>query len=206
MVLSAQQEADFIKNNLGPAFQAAGLSTKIIVWDHNCDNPNYPIAILTMWQRAYVDALPSSYNGDISALSTVHNAYPDKNLYFTEQYGCQPTFSGELNRPVKNVIICPSLGTEKGSARMELGARSSPARHPVAVQFAGRDNQRLNQLARNVGYYMPLRTYRVCSSGIFTDQQYKWRYAVHAALLTPSGKKVLLVLNPEAHRKHLIFV
>ena len=31
MVMSSTQQADFIKNHLGPAFQSAGISTKIIV-------------------------------------------------------------------------------------------------------------------------------------------------------------------------------
>ena len=38
----APDEADFIKNNLGPAFKAAGIKTKIIVYDHNADRPDYP--------------------------------------------------------------------------------------------------------------------------------------------------------------------
>ena len=42
MVMSAIQQADFIKNHLGPAFKAAGIKTKIVIWDHNCDNPDYP--------------------------------------------------------------------------------------------------------------------------------------------------------------------
>ena len=46
MVMSAVQQADFIKNHLGPAFKAAALKTKIIICDHNCDNPDYPITIL----------------------------------------------------------------------------------------------------------------------------------------------------------------
>ena len=33
MVMSATEQADFVKNHLGPAFQAAGIRTKIIVWD-----------------------------------------------------------------------------------------------------------------------------------------------------------------------------
>jgi len=45
MTMSATEQADFIKNHLGPAFQAAAISTKIIVWDHNCDVPSYPLAI-----------------------------------------------------------------------------------------------------------------------------------------------------------------
>jgi glucosylceramidase len=38
MLMPATAQADFIKNNLGPAFQAANITTKIIIYDHNCDN------------------------------------------------------------------------------------------------------------------------------------------------------------------------
>ena len=46
MFMPASDQANFIKNNLGPAFKAAGLSTKIIIYDHNCDKPEYPLSIL----------------------------------------------------------------------------------------------------------------------------------------------------------------
>lgn len=46
MLMSALQQAEFIKNNLGPAFQSASITTKIVIYDHNCDKPEYPIAVL----------------------------------------------------------------------------------------------------------------------------------------------------------------
>jgi glucosylceramidase len=60
LLMSAVQQADFIKNHLGPAFQAASITTKIIVWDHNCDNPNYPITVLNdAGARAFIDGCTS---------------------------------------------------------------------------------------------------------------------------------------------------
>ena len=56
MIMTAQQEGDFIKNNFGPAMQTAGITTKIIVYDHNCDSPDYPIDILNdAAARPFVD-------------------------------------------------------------------------------------------------------------------------------------------------------
>ena len=74
MLMSATEQADFIKNSLGPAFQTAGITTKIIIWDHNCDNPGYPIAVLNdAAAKQYINGSAFHlYNGDISALSTVH--------------------------------------------------------------------------------------------------------------------------------------
>ena len=37
----AWEQADFVKNHLGPKFRKARLDTKIIVFDHNCDRPDY---------------------------------------------------------------------------------------------------------------------------------------------------------------------
>ncbi len=46
LLMLAEQQADFVKNHLGPAFEAAGLDTKIIIYDHNADRPDYPLTIL----------------------------------------------------------------------------------------------------------------------------------------------------------------
>ena len=88
LLMLAEQQAEFIKNNLGPAFRAAKLDTKIIVYDHNADRPDYPITVLNDPEaRQYVDGSAFHlYAGHIEALSKVHDAHPDKNLYFTEQW------------------------------------------------------------------------------------------------------------------------
>ncbi|MCE5185580.1 MAG: hypothetical protein LLF76_05585 [Planctomycetaceae bacterium] len=82
------EPADQVKlvKEMGPAFAAAGISTKILVWDHNWDNTAFPLAVLADAQaRAYIDGVAwHHYGGDVSAQSTVHDAYPDKNVYFTE--------------------------------------------------------------------------------------------------------------------------
>ena len=71
---------------MGPAFDTNNISTKILVWDHNWDRPDYPLDILNdATARAYIDGVAwHHYGGDVSAQSTVHNAYPTKGAYFTE--------------------------------------------------------------------------------------------------------------------------
>ena len=108
LVMTAAEQTNFIKNNLGPAFQAAGLTTKIITYDHNCDQPDYPIAVLSdPAANAFVNGSAFHlYAGDISALTTVHDAFPDKAVYFTEQYTSSTgDFGGDLKWHLKNVII-----------------------------------------------------------------------------------------------------
>ncbi|HEY1020867.1 MAG TPA: glycoside hydrolase, partial [Flavisolibacter sp.] len=107
LYMTAEQQADFIKNHLGPKFKAAGITTKIIVYDHNADRPDYPITILNdPAAKAFVEGSAFHlYAGDISALSQVHAAHPDKGIYFTEQWtGAKGDFDGDLRWHVKNVI------------------------------------------------------------------------------------------------------
>jgi len=100
-IYTADDERDFLKNYLGPTIQKSGLGDKkIIVWDHNRD---------LMVQRANVifgDPEASKYawgmgfhwyeswsGGDkmFDNVKLVHEAYPDKNLMFTE--GCPVSFN-----------------------------------------------------------------------------------------------------------------
>jgi len=85
--MSAQEQGEFIKKHLGPQLEKAGLKTKIVLFDHNLDRPDYALTILSDPEASkYVDGSGfHHYGGDMSAMTLVHNAYPDKHLYFTEQ-------------------------------------------------------------------------------------------------------------------------
>lgn len=121
MDMTAQEQNIFIRDHFGPKLKASGLLTKIILFDHNCDNPGYPISILNdSVTKQYVDGSGFHlYKGEISALCEVHEAHPDKNLYFTEQSGggWAPDFdqnvrwyagdliAGAMNCWSKNVLV-----------------------------------------------------------------------------------------------------
>jgi len=87
MVMFAPEEGTFIAEHLGPAFQRAGIHTKILLYDHNPDVPSYPLSILANPAASkYVDGTAFHlYGGASSTLTDVHNEYPNKNLYLTEQ-------------------------------------------------------------------------------------------------------------------------
>ena len=92
LYMSWQEQSEFIRTALGPAFQSAGLKTKIIVFDHNYnydgigDQQQYPLKIYKDSEAAqYVDgAAYHNYGGSASELDNIHKQAPDKNLYFTE--------------------------------------------------------------------------------------------------------------------------
>jgi len=89
MDMTAEEQKIFIRDHLGPKLKKSGIETKIVLFDHNCDNPGYPIHILNdSIARQYVAGSGFHlYKGEITALCEVKSAHPDKDIYFTEQSG-----------------------------------------------------------------------------------------------------------------------
>jgi glucosylceramidase len=81
------EQLTFLRDHLAPAFAQAGLRTKVILFDHNCDRPDYPLTLLSdpVISRLADGTGFHHYGGDMSAMSLMHAARPDKNVYFTEQ-------------------------------------------------------------------------------------------------------------------------
>ena len=201
MLVNFAQAADFVKNNLGPAFATANITTKIIVWDHNCDNASYPISVLNdAAARQYINGSAFHlYAGDISALSAVHNAYPDKALYFTEQWtGSTASFDGDLKWHVRNVVI----GSMRNWARtaLEWNLASDPTYNPHTpggcTECKGALTINGSAITRNVGYYIIAHASKFVPAGsVVISSSAPSGNLTNAAFKTPDGKKVLLVLN-----------
>ena len=108
MHMSAIEQLHFVKDYLGPEFSRNNISTKIIIYDHNADNINFPISILNdTTARKFVDGSAFHlYGGNINNLSVLKKAHPDKNLYFTEQWvGFPSDLYGDLRWHIRNIII-----------------------------------------------------------------------------------------------------
>ena len=203
MLMSAIQQANFIKNNLGPAFQTAGIGTKIIIWDHNCDNPNYPISILNdAAAKQYIDGSAFHlYAGDISALSTVKNAHPDKNLYFTEQWTAgSGSFDGDLKWHIKNVIIGSMRNWSKVALEWNLASDATYNPHTPGgcTECKGALIVNGTLVIRNVGYYIIAHASKFVPAGSVRIASGLINNLPNVAFKTPSGKKVLIVLNESA--------
>jgi glucosylceramidase len=78
MYMSPEDQQTFVRDHLGPAFQAAGLDTRIIIFDHNWDLVDYPLTVLSdPAAAAFVDGVAfHCYGGDVSAQSQVHSCRP----------------------------------------------------------------------------------------------------------------------------------
>lgn len=201
LLMLAAQQADFIKNHLGPAFLAANIKTKIVIYDHNCDRPDYPLSILNdPAAKSFVDGSAFHlYAGDIGTLSTVRSQHPDKNIYFTEQYTASTGgFADDLKWHIKNVVI----GSMRNWSRIALewnlanNAAFGPHTPGGCTTCKGAVTIESSSLySRNVGYYIIAHASKFVPAGSRRIQSTIAGNLQNVAFLTPSGKRTLIVVN-----------
>jgi glucosylceramidase len=198
--MTAAQETNFIKSSLGPAFQTAGLTTKIIVYDHNCDQPAYPETVLSdAVANAFVNGSAFHlYAGDISALTQVHNAYPTKQLYFTEQYTATTgNFGGDLDWHLKNVIIGATRNWSRNALEWNLATNTNygPNTPGGCTTCKGALTVNGSSITRNVSYYIVAHASKFVPAGSECIGSNISGSLNNVAFKTPSGQKVLIVEN-----------
>ena len=201
MLMLAPDQAVFIKNHLGPAFRSAQIQTKIILYDHNCDRPDYPISILNDPEaKKYVDGSAfHMYRGKIDSLSQVHDAHPDKNLYFTEQWIRAP---GNLAKDLRWHVQTLIIGATRNWSRtvLEWNLASDPKYEPHtdrggcdrclgAVTIDG------DKVTRNPAYYIVAHAAKFLRPGAVRIASNDLETLPNVAFKAPRGKTVLIVLN-----------
>jgi len=201
MLMTAVEQNTFIKNHLGPAFKKQGIQTEIVIWDHNADNPNYPIQILNdSLTRSFISASAFHlYLGHESALSKLHQAHPDKKIYFTEQWtGAKGSFEGDFMWHMQHIVI----GTMSNwcSMVLEWNLANDPTYGPHtpggctaclgALTITGSD------LKRNVSYYIIGQVAPFIPAGSARIQTTSSNTQIQSiGFKRPDGKKVLVALN-----------
>ena len=204
LLMPAEPQAEFIGRHLGPAFKVAGLKTKIICYDHNADKPEYPLTVLgNATANPYVDGSAFHlYAGPIEALSKVHDAFPAKNIYFTEEWvGSRSKFDGNLGWHAKNLFIGAPRNWAKNVLEWNLAA--DPNQNP---HTPGGCNQCLGALTlapgdavtRNVAYYTVAHSSKFVRPGSVRIGSTTAVGLPNVAYRTPTGGHVLLVLNDQA--------
>jgi glucosylceramidase len=132
MLMSAGQQSNII-NNLVPKLRAAGLSTRLLGYDHNWDNTSYAQQVNNSAGSNVVGSAWHCYGGNPSGQSTVRNAQPGKEIFFTE---CSGTSSGTDAATFRDTLrwqgINLAIGTTRNWARtvttwnMALDANHGP--------------------------------------------------------------------------------
>jgi len=203
MIMAAGEQAEFIKNHLGPALLSAGLAdVELFCWDHNCDVPEYPLEVFADAdaRRYLAGSAWHLYGGDISVLSEMHQLYPDMKLYFTEQWvGIDGQFGGDLLWHVRNVLI----GSIRNWSRivLEWNLASDPFCGPHTPGGEARCVGALTigeAIARNVAYYVIAHAAKFVRPGSVRIYSEELTSLPNVAFLTPAGYIVLIALNDGA--------
>jgi glucosylceramidase len=201
MLMLAPDQASFIKTNLGPAFKAANVTTKIIIYDHNADKPEYPISILNDAEaKKYIDGSAFHlYAGKIEALSTVHDAHPDKALYFTEQWMGAP---GNFKRDVADHITKLTIGATRNWSRnvIEWNLAADPKSNPHTDRGGcdrcmGGITIDQDSVKRNPAYYVVAHAAKFVRPGSVRIASNLISGLPNVAFKTPDHKIVLIVIN-----------
>lgn len=202
MRMDAGNQVAFLKNNIGPAFQSAGLITKLIVYDHNWDHPEYPNNIFADATAAGYAAGSAfhGYGGSVSGQTTTHNAYPGKDIWFTEISGqVGSSFAGDLKWHGSNIIIGTTRNWAKSALEWNLALDQnngptnggcSNCRGVVTI------NNVTGAVTRNVEYYALGHASKFVDPGAVRIASNSVSGGIETvAFRNPDGSKVLIALN-----------
>ena len=201
MYMPWKDQLKFIKV-LGPAIQAAGLDTKIMLYDHNynydgkTDQDNYPLNIYADPEASKWAAGSAwhNYGGSVTELNEIYKTYPDKGIWFTEasigewNYDLDGQVGGKFNPFVLDEYSNVFMGT------MSRGGRG--------VTYW---NLMLDQ---NKGPYSPhAGSCKTCYGGVtINSTNYKsitrnahWYHVAHASAVVKPGARKLDVNTSDFH-------
>ena len=109
-IWTAEDERDFVRDHLGPALHRAKLQrVRLLIWDHNRDHLyrrakavyDDPRAAKYVWGAAFHWYMTESFDN----VRLLHDAYPDKQLLFTEGCVGTPQISWDLGEKYARSII-----------------------------------------------------------------------------------------------------
>lgn len=210
MLMSAEEQTEFLREYLGPQLKVAKLKTEIVLFDHNADHPNYPITILNDAKaRSYASATAFHlYLGKEEALSEVHKAYPDKKIYFTEQWtGAKGSYDEDFMWHLAHIVI----GTIENWSAVVLewnlanDAKFEPHTPFGCTECKGAFTIQDSNIQRNVSYYIIGQIAKFVKPGAIRT----FSSSTDASLLTTSfnlknGKKAILILNTTDSKQILL--
>ncbi|MGW4520242.1 ricin-type beta-trefoil lectin domain protein [Amycolatopsis sp. NPDC004378] len=196
--------AYFAKNNLLPALQGAGLSTKVLALDWNwdtyasygaptLDDPairNHPNFGGVAWH---------GYGGDIAQQTTTHNQYPNVNAYSTEHSG--GTWISNQQAEDMNNIVDYTRNWSKSVTKWSLAVDQNMGPHNggcgtcTGLITVHNGDSRSGQVDYTVEYYtmghltkfVKPGAYRIDSNDNSTVRNVAWK--------NPDGSKALIAYN-----------
>ncbi|WP_281884628.1 RICIN domain-containing protein [Paenibacillus sp. YYML68] len=205
MLMSTTEQINFI-NVLGPKLQQNNLTTKIMAYDHNYDDINYPATVLGSSASTHVSGSAFHYYSALthSNLTTLHNQYPNKDIWFTEG-GSGTWIGGGTNKGMFQDLMMHTIRFPRNWAKsyimwnIALDQNSGPALHGIDATNRGlltirsdtTDNVTYNPQYYGLGHsskFVDPGAYRV-NSNTFQDNMESVAYR------NPDGSIALILSN-----------
>jgi hypothetical protein len=204
MSFPATNELEFIRDYLGPALEAAGLNTKILVYDHNWDQYVYPETVLgdavanffslgTAWHW---------YGGVVTNQQYLQTLYPGRPQYITE--AASGTWNGNFGQNIVNdeeqLIIWGSENWSKGAIKwpfaldQNMGPQNGGCNTCYGLITV---NSGSKTFSEGVGYYSLGQASKFVQRGAYyvNSNSFGAGNIEDAAFKNPDGSDVLVVLN-----------
>ncbi len=205
MTMSTYQQSTFIGDHFGPAMDAAGIDTKIIAYDHNWDNWNYPVVVMNDPEAGqYVSgAAFHGYGGTVDQQSNFHDFFPDAGIYFSEISGgtWATNFSDNLMWNIENIIIGSTRNWAKTAIfwNLALDENNGPyldggcsgCRGVVTIDTSD------GSVEYNEEYYSIAHASKFVQPGAVRIDSDTFDNVIETvAFMNPDGSRVLIALNP----------
>ena len=201
LLMDANEQANFLAKYVGPQLKAAHLNTEVILFDHNADHPNYPIAVLNN-AAAKQYAAGSAFHlylGNEAALSQVHNAHPDKKLMFTEQWtGAKGEYGGDLMWHLEHIVLgtINNWSTAVIEWNLAADAKFNPHTPGGCTECKGAFTIQGDTVSRNVSYYIIGQASKYIPEGAIRVAVQSNNNAVKSTgFVLPNGKKAGIFVN-----------
>ncbi|MDQ0113794.1 discoidin domain-containing protein [Paenibacillus harenae] len=212
MFLSAYQESALIKE-MGEAFAANHISTKILAWDHNWDVPSYPEKIFSDPDASQyaVGTGWHIYSGNPITQTLVHNDYPGKEVFITEgtggiwQANDQEAFYDSLNTWIINGMRNWADGVILWNIALdpERGPLNSDTDGEAWVRGLLTINPDNGEVTKNVDYYALAHASKFVKTGAYRiySNTFGEGSIENVAFQNPDGSKVLIAYNSGSDSK-----
>jgi glucosylceramidase len=199
-----EYEADFVRGQLGPAFERAGVKTKIWIIDHNYNLWGRAMGELeTPNVRKYTNAIAwHGYVGEVEWIDRVQAAYPDVEMYWTEGGSdytwpdymtdwvkWSKTFTGVLRHWCRSITAWNIALDEKGKPNIgpfACGGLVSIHSQTKEISYSGQYHA-----FAHYSRFITRDARRFDSQGGATELQ-------HVAFENPDGRRVVVLTNPGA--------
>jgi len=201
MSMPATDQLTVLRDYLLPALASNHLDTKVLIYDHNWDQPSYPQTVLadpTLTTSPQIGGIAWHwYGGTPGAMSLLHNQYPARNSYVTEASG-GTWIADEVKRDFEMIVQCMRNWSR---SFVKWGLALDENRGPYIQGGCGdctpliTVNQSSGAVSYDVDYYTLGHFSKFVLPGAVRIYSSNATGIISAAFVNPDGSEVLVAYN-----------